>query len=549
MKRKMLPLFIVMALVVMVLPFAGCQTKITSQTTAAPTSTGSVATQTTMAQPTTTSNLLGNMYLSGLPIVKDKVVFKFVAIQNSVVHKDLNELGIVKVWESETNIDFQFEAYAPADIAERVNLMIATQKLPDVFFGGAATNLIKNGADGTYLPLEALLAKWGPNMNALFAKRPDIISPCYAPDGHLYGFPQFYETGQHYCRGYYVHMDWLKETGVGMPKTTDDFLKLLRAFKGKDWNKDGSTAGDYPLGLCIKETANDIGSMFMWFGMPAYSINYVKSDKKIACGFTDQGYKAGVSFLRTIYSEGLCDPEIYTHDTQTYRAKVANYKYSVFGMFAPYNAFGNTKTQEEYRYQLLDPPTGPNGTKGWVWGPTKPMANAFVITKACKNPEIMVRFADYCADTKMSLQLAVGLLGQNLIDNKDGSYSQPAVIGEHEMFSSNSLHIITKDRWNLVKPGFFDAQRIPLNKLYETVVNLNTIFPMIQATPEESQKISTLSTDIMNYINQTQAKWVTEGGIENEWDAYVAKLKTMGLDNLLAIYQQQYDRYLAKAGK
>jgi putative aldouronate transport system substrate-binding protein len=386
-------------------------------------------------------------------------------------------------------------------------------------------------------------------MKDLFATRPDIINPCYAPDGHLYGFPQFYETGQHYCRGYYVHMDWLKETGLSMPATTDDFLTLLRAFQGKDWNEDGSTTGDYALGLCIKETTNDIGSMFMWFGMPANSLNYVTADKKIACGFTDPGYKAGVSFLRTIYEEGLCDPEIYTHDTQTYRAKVANYKYSVFGMFAPYNAFGNTKTQDEYRYQLLAPPTGPNGTKGWVWGPTRPMANAFVITKACKNPEIMARFADYCADTEMSIQLAVGLLGQNLIDEKNGTYSQPAVIGEHEMFSSNSLHIITKDRWSLIKPGFFDAQRLPLVTMYEPVVNMAAIFPMIQATTQESQQISTLSTDIMNYIKQTQAKWVTEGGIESEWDAYVAKLRTMGLDDLLAIYQQQYNRYLTTAGQ
>ncbi len=546
MKCKVLPLFIAVALLAMLLSAAGCQA---SQTTAAPPTTGSSAAQTTTLQQTTKSTMQGNMYLAGLPLVKDKVVYKFVAIQNSVVNKDLNELGIVKVWENETNIDFQIEAYAPSNITERVNLMIATQALPDVFFGGAATDLVKNGADGTYLPLETLLDKWCPNMKELFGKRSDIIKPCYAPDGHLYGFPQFYETGQHYCRGFYVHMDWLKETGLAMPKTTDSWLALLRALKGKDWNKDGSTAGEYPLGLCIKETANDIGSMFMWFGMPAYSINYVKNDQKIGCGFTDPGYKAGVSFLRTIYAEALCDPEIFTHDTQTYRAKVANYKYGVFGMFCPYNAFGTTKTQDDYRYQLMEPPTGPNGTKGWVWGPTRPMANAFVITKACKNPEIMARFADYCAETKMSLQLAVGLLGQNLLDNKDGTYSQPAVIGPHEMFSSNSLHIITKDRWNLVKPGFYDAQRLPLVKMYEPVVNMNAIFPMIQATAQESQKISTLSTDIMNYINQAQAKWVTEGGIDNEWDAYVAKLRAMGLDDLLAIYQQQYDRYLTTAGK
>ena len=52
-----------------------------------------------------------------------------------------------------------------------------------------------------------------------------------------------------------------------------------------------------------------------------------------------------------------------------------------------------------------------------------------------------------------------------------------------------------------------------------------------------------LETDIKDYISSTFAKWITEGGIDEGWDAYVAQLDKLGINDLLAVYQQAYDRY------
>ena len=40
-----------------------------------------------------------------------------------------------------------------------------------------------------------------------------------------------------------------------------------------------------------------------------------------------------------------------------------------------------------------------------------------------------------------------------------------------------------------------------------------------------------------------RAKWVTEGGIDEEWDAYVTQLNVMGLEEMNAIYLGAYARY------
>ena len=60
--------------------------------------------------------------------------------------------------------------------------------------------------------------------------------------------------------------------------------------------------------------------------------------------------------------------------------------------------------------------------------------------------------------------------------------------------------------------------------------------------------VFTLSSgfDIDKYVETTRAKWVTEGGIDEEWDAYIEQLNTMGLDQLVQIYTDAYERYTAE---
>ena len=45
------------------------------------------------------------------------------------------------------------------------------------------------------------------------------------------------------------------------------------------------------------------------------------------------------------------------------------------------------------------------------------------------------------------------------------------------------------------------------------------------------------------YVDTMRAKWVTEGGIDEDWDAYVAQLYAMGLEEIRIPRQQQRVRY------
>ena len=41
------------------------------------------------------------------------------------------------------------------------------------------------------------------------------------------------------------------------------------------------------------------------------------------------------------------------------------------------------------------------------------------------------------------------------------------------------------------------------------------------------------------------AKWIVDGGIEEDWEGNLQRLDSMGLPRLLEIYQKVYDHHLS----
>ena len=64
-----------------------------------------------------------------------------------------------------------------------------------------------------------------------------------------------------------------------------------------------------------------------------------------------------------------------------------------------------------------------------------------------------------------------------------------------------------------------DGLKLVIDKLGSDYVT--TPFPNVMYSAEEFQELPTLTTDIDGYVGTTRAKWISEGNIDAEWDAYV----------------------------
>ncbi|MCI1890088.1 MAG: hypothetical protein LKI98_06590 [Bifidobacterium crudilactis] len=62
-------------------------------------------------------------------------------------------------------------------------------------------------------------------------------------------------------------------------------------------------------------------------------------------------------------------------------------------------------------------------------------------------------------------------------------------------------------------------------------------------TPEQTSTLNANNTGITQGAMSKFAQWVTKGGVDNEWDAYVANLKKNKLDENIKLEQQIYDSF------
>ena len=59
-------------------------------------------------------------------------------------------------------------------------------------------------------------------------------------------------------------------------------------------------------------------------------------------------------------------------------------------------------------------------------------------------------------------------------------------------------------------------------------------------TEEDNDALSQIRTDLISYTEEMRAKWLSKGGVEEEWDAYLQQLNELGLEQFLEIYQRNY---------
>ena len=75
--------------------------------------------------------------------------------------------------------------------------------------------------------------------------------------------------------------------------------------------------------------------------------------------------------------------------------------------------------------------------------------------------------------------------------------------------------------------------------------DMSHLLPTLSFTAEEAEIINTCLADVSTCRNEYMTKYIM--GLESfdSWNTYVDKVKSMGVDKVVAAYQEAYDRYLS----
>lgn len=496
----------------------------------------------------------GNFNKTGFPIVNEKVTLRVAATKRHDI-KNFAEMKLFQELEEKTNVEVKWELSPNEGWDEKKGLIFAGGELPDAFYGSWTlndTDVIKYGSQGLLIPLEDLIEEYAPNVQKVLEADPMYKKSIVAPDGHIYALPAIDESTPLTSDAFFINKEWLDKVGKDIPTTTDEFYEVLKAFKeAGDLNGNGKD-DEIPFTFRFKDLIRGVYSFFGSFGLLDNREHIVVKDGEVIFTAVRPEYKEAIKYFHKLYSEGLIDNEAFTQDAQIIEAKIKSPE-RILGAFCAWSrhwAFGTTDVE----YVPVAPLKGPNGEQAWNRrAGALASKGAFAITNACENPEVAMRWIDAQYEPEFAVQAYYGLFDVAIKKNPDGTIEQiepPAgmTTGElrhQEAPGASSIFAITRE--GILNNFIFgaSAQELDeLDKIYEPYLREEN-YPPVFFTLEETEQMATLRTDIIEYVDQMYAKWVTDGGIEEEWDAYIKQLNNMGLEEMMRIYQDAYDRYKA----
>jgi ABC-type glycerol-3-phosphate transport system substrate-binding protein len=99
-----------------------------------------------------------------------------------------------------------------------------------------------------------------------------------------------------------IRVDWLEKLKLNMPKTIDDVINVVKAFRDNDVNSDGLK--DERIVIPTDTFCNGIAQ---WFGLGPFAYSVDLSKQKLVTPFDQPGFTEYIKYMQKLTKEGLLD--------------------------------------------------------------------------------------------------------------------------------------------------------------------------------------------------------------------------------------------------
>lgn len=468
---------------------------------------------------------------------------------------DMSQMEVFKVMGEKFNIEFEFDNPPKDNFTERLNLvMMETENLPDVIIGTPMTDIQKFGESNFIIPLNDVIADNMPNLTKLLNTQYEGVEEAITySDGNIYYLPMLTEVlaGNN---PYIVRTDWLKQLGLSSPVTIAEWENFWKLVKETDLNGNGSN-DELPFAA---SNLDDLRNFCTAWGVVDDFYTDPEDGGKVHYGPIENGYKDALTWLNSMYEKGYIDPEIITIDGSAFSAKlaqnmVASYRGYLGGSLATQNTT-MPETVPGFRVDAAVPPKGPEGHQIQTALDSNPVGVAGAsITTACKNKERVAEWLDYMYSEEGIRLMNFGVEGKTytleadkpvfndfVLKNPDGLSPKYAVgtfsfiVGDCPSVSALALSeqiddesVVTAKK-NAIIPFVESSQKYILPKT-------------LTLSSEQDEIRRTAMADIDTYVDEMVVKFITGREPLSNWDAYVAKVKSRNIDDVIAVYQAALD--------
>ena len=342
------------------------------------------------------------------PIVDEMVTVNVMTRYGAVEHDGNYQDAAFTAWfEDLTNVRMNFVDIVESQLwSERLNLVLAAGDLPDTFMVQGVMSgqeVFTHGVHGTFIPLENLIDQWMPAYGAILEEHSQYASQLVMPDGRMYSIGSLEGTCYHctMSRKMWVYMPWLEELGLDVPETTEEFYRMLVAFRNDDPNRTGSADTIPMTGAATGAwNAQPLPPYIMSSFIYTDPGNFLKRDGgRVSFVANTDEWREGVRYMRRLYREGLMQPDWFTQDAGQLRSTVESPGPAVVGAVPAgwYGVFSINSWDGSGRFadfHPIAPLTGPTGVRQAVYAPYA-VQHHTVITNVAPHPEVIARLNDW----------------------------------------------------------------------------------------------------------------------------------------------------------
>ena len=485
----------------------------------------------------------GVMYKVGLPLVDEGTYGFSIFCDDS---KEKPEYYMLDEFKKQTNVDVEMRIFPYETATERLNLDLNSGDYADVVGGWTLSDsmILTYGVNqGVFIPLEDYFAEYCPRITEIL-DLPGVREEMTAPDGHIYAIPYVCDDTK---VGYspYINGRWLKNVGMDIPTTTEEFEAVLKAFKEQDANGNGDPNDEIPFSA--DPNNKHIESMTGWFGLPMGKSGIGILDDEVVFAGASSTYREFLSWFNSLYEQGLIDLEIFTQDSSTWEGKGNRDLYGVSiaygsGEFSGIVLEGGEKSEFDVLPVL-------NTDKGGMWMRDTNGFSVYrtqaVITDNAEHPEVICRWFDNAFQLENGIGCNRGPVGTVVFKEDDGYRAidvKTLSEEDQEKFSWGNLWPQSLPKY--MPSGFKYIEDHPtynekkvMEDTYEPYLTKTTI-PSFWIPLDKIDRYSDIASALTDYFNQRQAMFISgEMDIDDDtqWQSYVDGLYALGLEDWMDV--------------
>ncbi|WP_308638099.1 extracellular solute-binding protein [Paenibacillus silvisoli] len=333
---------------------------------------------------------------------------------------DINGDKYVLELEKMTNTDLDIRLIPHNEYQDKMIQMFATNDIPDVVQGsGGISGQELAGAvqSGVFMPLNDLLQEYGQNLQKFLPKAAwDRLTD--AKTGNVYGIPEVLSNPSR--RATWIRTDLLEKAGKPIPKTVEETLDVLRAFK--------EMGIEHPyMGRKNFKYADTFFGSYDVFGY----LNQFKlfPDGKVKPSFFDEAaMKKAVGVYKTMFDEGLISKEFATIESADFKSIITSGKAGMWSMNANELPIWGTQLMTNVpgaKVALIPSPVGDDSKGGYAH--YNPVTRSYFINVNAKDKAAgIIKFFDWMVGEQAQHFFSYGIEGEDYTDNGGTiSYTPP----------------------------------------------------------------------------------------------------------------------------